>query len=405
MALTATGVATGSFNPACNPIIYTLSSTNTTEQNFRYIADVYVNGSPDYTRIEVVANPTYSSGVVDISGIVQSFLSGKSEEPASTFNTNDNHLCSYVVQFGEQYGASSGITTYPDITSKSACAYNAAFDPIEFLSYNQNDWIAIDSGSNFLTDNPRFDVTILDPVQVTFLNNALDNAKYLEISSYEADGSFADTVRILNPYNSVSANNQRSIILNVGFDWLDSLVTADFVSGSAPFMLSDGSYTVKLLDSAFADASETLTFYLVTQCSKSTPIRFKFMNKYGAYDHFTFTGANKKNTEIKKNVFKSNNYTWSSSGYSTNSRARGRTQFETTLNDVVTVVSDWLTEDQSTWLEQLVASPDVYVYEGSNLIAVEIVDSRYEPKQESIDQLFNLTVSFRYNYSRTTQRR
>lgn len=405
MALTATGVATGSFNPACNPIIYTLSSTNTTEQNFRYIADVYVNSSPDYTRIEVVANPTYSSGVVDISGIVQSFLTGKSEDPTSTFNTNDGHLCSYVVQFGEQYGASSGVTTYPNLTSASAYAYNAAFDPIEFLSYDQKDWLADDTTSQFLTDNPKFEVTTTDKVQITFLNNTTNQAKFIEISVYEADGSFADTVVILNPYNTIDANNKRSIILNVGYAWLNSLVTADLVSGSAPFMLSDGSYTVKLLDSSNNPTSETITFYMVSQCSKSTPIRFKFMNKYGAYDHFTFLGSNRKTIDIKRNVFKSNPYTWSASGYSTNTRARGRTQFETVLNDVVTVTSDWLTEDQSTWLEQLVSSPDVYIYQDSSLISIDIVDSKYEPKQESIDQLFNLTISFRYNYSRTLQRR
>ena len=152
MALTVTGLDNASFNPANNPMMYTLSSTNTGPSNFRYIADVYINGASTYNRIEVVANPTYSSGVVDVSGIVQAALTSNNADNTSTFNTNDGHLCEFTIQFGEQYGASSGITTYPNLDSKSAYAYNGVFDPISFLSYAQRDYIINDSASGFLTD-------------------------------------------------------------------------------------------------------------------------------------------------------------------------------------------------------------------------------------------------------------
>jgi hypothetical protein len=405
MALTVTGLTDSKFYPANNPMLYTLSSTNTSQQNFRYIADIYINGSADYNRIEVVAHPTYSSGVVDISGIVQSFLTSNANDNTTTFKQCADHVCSYVVQFGEQYGASSGVTTYPDLTSKTAYAFNGVFNPIDYLSYNPNIWVLSDANSQWLTDCPRIEVTETDKLNIGFLNLTTNEGKYLEVSSYEADGSFADTVTILNPYNTISANGDRSIDVNVGYAWLNSLVTGDLSSGIAPFLVSPGSYTIRMLDSASAVSSETLTIYIVDQCTKNNPVRFKFMNNYGKYDYFTFLGASKKNTDIKRNNYKSDSYKWSTSGYLGNSKNRGNTQFETKLDDTINVQSDWITQAQSIWLEQLLTSPDVYVYEGSNLVAVNIIDSNYATRYEASEQLFNLSLSFKYNYNRVRQRR
>lgn len=406
MALTITGLADSKYYPANNEMIYTLSSSNVSEPNFRYIADVYINGSSDYSRLEVVAHPTYSSGVVDISGIIQNHLTSNPEDNTSTFKTCGNHICEYIVQFGEQYGPSSGVTTYPDLTSRTAFAYNAVFDNIDYLSYDNKAWTLEDSGTRFLTDCPEINHTITDKLLIGFLVNATNVGNYLEVSTYEADGSFQDTVRILNPYNTISANERRSIDVDVSYAWLTSLTTGDLASGSAPFIVVNTAfYTVKMVDNTFADTSETIRINIVDTCSKNTPVRFKFMNNYGKYDYYTFTGATKKNVAIKRNSFKKPDYDWSASGYTRTSRSRGSTQYETVLTDTLTVVSDWLTEDESAWLEQLVSSPDVYVYRNGSMVAVEVIAGNYEPKYESSDQLFNLTLTYKYAYNRVRQRR
>lgn len=410
MALTFTGPASGSYMPANNRMLFTMSSTNSAQPNFRYFADIYVNGSPDFNRVESVVNPTYSSGVVDVAGVIQSFLTGNPEDNTTTFKKTGNHICSYTIQFGEKYGPSSGITEYPNITSRQAYAYNGYFETIEFSAYNDNEWTMIDGDSRFLTDCPRLETTTTDKLCIGFMVKAADDAKYIEISTFEADGSFQDTVRILNPYNSLSDTASRSIDIDVSYAWLNSLVTADFVSGTAPFIASNTAYyTVKMLDSAFADASENIRVYIVDRCSKYTPVRFKFMNNYGKYDYFTFTGATKKNTDIKRNSFKSDDYSWSSSGYSNysgNLFKRGRTQHETVLTDAITISSDWITEAQNGWLEQLVSSPDAYIYDASgNLVPIDIIAGNYEHKYEASDQLFNITVTYRIAYNRIRQRR
>lgn len=406
MAYSVTGLDDNEMYPANNRMLYTLSSTNTAQPNFRYIADIYINGSPDYNRLEVVGHPTYSSGVVDISGIVQTFLDSHPEDNTTTFKQCGNHVCGFTVQFGEKYGASSGITTYPNITSKSALAFNGVFDEREYLSYDFRSYIVNDSDSNLLTDCPRIEVTTTDKYCVGYLNTTTNSAKYLRIRTFEADGSFQDEVTILNPYNTVSSNGTRSVDIDVSYAWLTTLVTADLATGTAPFIVSNTSYyTVDLLDSTLTQSTETITVYIVEQCSKSTPVRFKFMNNYGHYDYFTFLGASRKITDIKRSNYKSDNYKWSASGYLGNSRYRGNTQHQTVLSDAFTINSDWITEDQSIWLAQLVDSPDVFIYDGSDLVSVNIIDSSYETRYEASQQLFNLTVTYKLSYNRKRQRR
>ena len=58
------------YAPVYNQMIFTLSSTNVAQSNFRYIADIYVNGSSDYTRLEVGRNPSNNYGTFDVAGAV-----------------------------------------------------------------------------------------------------------------------------------------------------------------------------------------------------------------------------------------------------------------------------------------------------------------------------------------------
>ena len=48
---------------------------------------------------------------------------------------------------------------------------------------------------------------------------------------------------------------------------------------------------------------------------------------------------------------------------------------------------------------------DVYIYEGANLVSVNITNANYETKYEASQQLFNLVISFTYSQNRKRQRR
>ena len=396
-----------SYAPAYNQMIFTLSSNNVSQPNFRYIADVYMNGSSEYTRLQCAPNPTNSSGVFDISGIAQNFLSQDADDNTTTFKQCGNSIAYYQVQFGEQYGASSGITNYTNLTNSTGYCFNGIFDPLLFLDFATNTYVLQNSSSQFLTDRPTFETRVGEKLILGFMTDAVNEAYSLEIKSYYDEGTIFNTVRIQNPFTVLSNRADRSINVRVDYDWLDNLNDSDLSFGTTPiFSANYEYYDVTIKNSSNQSVSETIRIYTGQDiCSKYSPIRFKFMNNYGKYDYFTFTNAKTKTTAIKRNTFKSNPNDWSGVNYNYNRMSRGVVQYETILDDTITIQSDWITEAESAWLEQLVTSPDVYIYEGANLVSVNITDSSYATKYVASEQLFNLSVTFQYSQNRKRQRR
>lgn len=396
-----------SYAPAYNQMIFTLSSTNSAQPNFRYIADIYVNGSSEYTRLEVGKNPTNSYGTFDVSGIIQNFLSRDADDNTTTFKTCPNSIVYYQVKFGEQYGASSGITNYTNLTTSSGYAYNGVFDSLSFLNYSINTYVLQNTSSQFLTDRPTFETRAGEKLILGFMTDAFNEAHDLEVISFYDEGTVFNTVRIPNTYANIPNIEDRSINVRVDHDWLSSLSNLDLSFGTTPiFSANYEYYDIKIKNNVGTIVSETIRIYPGEDiCSKYDPIRFKFMNNYGKYDYYTFTGAKTKTTNITRNTYKSNPNTWNSTDYSYNRMSRGLNQYETILDDTITINSDWITEAESAWLEQLVTSPDVYIYDGSNLVAVNITNANYETKYVASQQLFNLVISFTYSQNRKRQRR
>jgi len=287
-----------SYAPVYNQMIFTLSSTNVAQSNFRYIADIYVNGSSDYTRLEVGRNPTNNYGTFDVAGIIQNFLTRDFEDNTTTFKQCGNSIAYYEVKFGEQYGASSGITNYPNLTTSSGYCFNGVFSPLDFLDFQTNTYVLQNSSSQFLTDRPTFESRTGEKLILGFMTDAANEAKFLEIITYYDEGTIFNTVTVANPYASISNRQDRSINVRVDYDWLTSLVNADLSSGSTPiFVVNWEYYDIRIKNSTGAIVSETIRIYPGEDiCSKYTPIRFKFMNNYGKYDYYTFTGAMTKNT-------------------------------------------------------------------------------------------------------------
>ena len=84
-----------SYAPAYNQMIFTLSSTNVAQSNFRYIADIYVNGSSDYTRLEVGKNPSNGYGTFDVSGaglVINSCLTALESQTTFTSTFHAKHV-------------------------------------------------------------------------------------------------------------------------------------------------------------------------------------------------------------------------------------------------------------------------------------------------------------------------
>ena len=61
-----------------------------------------------------------------------------------------------------------------------------------------------------------------------------------------------------------------------------------------------------------------------------------------------------------------------------------------------TLISDWISEEESEWLKDIISSQDIYIEQGGELIAVTIIGNTYDVKQEKLDELFKLEMKFKY---------
>jgi histidinol-phosphate/aromatic aminotransferase/cobyric acid decarboxylase-like protein len=123
------------------------------------------------------------------------------------------------------------------------------------------------------------------------------------------------------------------------------------------------------------------------------------MNKLGGFDSFNFNKNTINAMEIERKQFKAP----LPIGYSKQDRLK--TNYNTTINDRISINSDWITEQESILLEELATSPVIYLERSAtNFIAVNVTNTNYEIKKYLDNRsLFNLSFDLEYTYSRYRQ--
>jgi len=219
-------------------LFYTLSSTKTDQFRYRYIFEVYVNGSKVFSG-KSTPNPE-GLGVLDISKTLQTYANSTIQiedsegndyihdtEKFSTFV--DNETIEYYVKFGEEYATSTtasvigynGITDTPgspQLTSETRKAFNGTY-PTNIYG-NRQDFVNTPYILNttptqyqqglFLTNSPRIlDVSLTDRHTLSFFNYDLGGE--LISYAYKAEYTFYDSAGV-----SISSTTIDNITTNGG---------------------------------------------------------------------------------------------------------------------------------------------------------------------------------------------
>ncbi len=141
----------------------------------------------------------------------------------------------------------------------------------------------------------------------------------------------------------------------------------------------------------------------LTSCSKYDDYRIHFLNKLGGFDSFTFNKLSRINEDIERKQYKKI-YGSTTGRWSINTYERGAINYNTSIKDKITLNSDWITEAEATWLEQLVASPEIYWDNNDELWAINITNTSYEKRKTVNDKIFNLIIDIEISQKRFTQR-
>lgn len=354
--------------PAYNPIQYTISSANNIMCNYKYIADIYVDGSY-VTRLELRPDLT-GTATFELNRVLQTYVSFDLNADKLGFNDASATYTNFEVRFGEQYDSSVGcdgaITIYTDLAiGDTRYIWNAALSYTEWESYT-SDTYKLKQGqlTPFLTHQPRItSISMGDYAELMYIqdnDSGRKNAYVLQLLTYDETGTLVGEYLVENADN---ANQDRVVTVGVGYENLQAYVLGkptSVVSGPVvPFISTVTTYTVQLLDDIGSATSELKT-YKIMNCTIE-PRRFAFVGLLGALDTYTFTNTVNHSSSISRNEFTKLNTSFTVT-------ERGRTVTDVTATEKYTATSGWMSTSEARWIQELFESYEVYLVESAQYL-------------------------------------
>ena len=372
MAITIiSNFTSGKFYPSANPINTTVNSNNSGKCNFRYICDLYVNGTKVFTD-KIFPDPNTGYGFFLLSRVLQDYIATvQLSNTFSTFNlgagsTAPTSSLSVYCRFGEEYDNSINcdgtVLQYPNLaTSTTFFVYEGAFDYEDYPTYNHTNYLmgtaSATASKLFLTNSPReVEVTYNDSYYLDFLTMAPINSNWRLFITINGSA-----------YTSLAATsltNVRRYRLAVGPYNLNKIF------GSPVINQEFSSYEVYL---AYNNVRQSEIFSFKVKSPKTFTTRLGFVGLLGGIENFTFYHRNTKSFNIDRRTYEKTLGRNISNAWSYTVGDRGTTTYKVSAQEQHKV-STYCSQDMSEWLYEMWLSPDVFTYRRPELQEIRIYD-------------------------------
>lgn len=186
-----------------------------------------------------------------------------------------------------------------------------------------------------------------------------------------------------------------------------SLVTAGTIQG--------GSIVVQAFNSSAQEISQEYTIDLNCPNTKGfEPIRLCWLNQWGAWDYYTFTMKSSKMISTKGSTYQQLEGSWNDSAYRIDSFRGGKKAFRVNATEKITMNTDFVNESESSWFEELINSPEVYILEdfqddtvtsalNKYVTPVRLTTSSYTRKTIANDKIMQYTFEVEKSKTLRTQ--
>ena len=450
MAYTFEQVPEGQIYHANQPLIVTVyDDTNTGEEKFRYVLDVEINGAL-VARLKTLPNAS-DVGIFDISKVVQDYLSIDYTSNSTTYATttqpiHELHEVASTVELlsqnkdaikfvelkgrAEWYVTANGAVTLTTVrSSKNFYAIDSAIDYEQGFNVEVDRYvrlIEIDvlgtptlpftaNDLRVLTNAPLTQYAYADDYgTLAFLNhlyfdapNFTESNYYIdevEYKSYNKAGTLLNTVTVdMSTNGTVDGNStidqaseaQKVIYIPFGFKNFEESATLNVLSPNVTATVDK--VTVEIKNATVDSYYKIYTLQLDPYCSKYKPKRFAFRNRFGAWDYVNFNAKNSENSDINRETYVKPIGNWSGATYALNSFDRTKTSFNTKSVKKGTANTNFISENDVNWLQELFESEDVYVYEGGYWKPIVITDTNFITKTTVNDRLIQYSINYEYS--------
>tara|TARA_R110000764_G_scaffold88276_2_gene169334 strand:- start:123 stop:899 length:777 start_codon:yes stop_codon:yes gene_type:complete len=144
------------------------------------------------------------------------------------------------------------------------------------------------------------------------------------------------------------------------------------------------------------------------------PIRLTWLNQWGAWDYYTFTMKSSKMISTKGSTYEQLEGSWNESTYKIDSFKGGKKAFRVNATEKITMNTDFISESESAWFEELINSPEVYILEGYKddatdsalnkyVTPVRLTTSSYTKKTVANDKIIQYTLEVEKSKTLRTQ--
>ncbi len=393
--------------PVYNPMYFDVTSSNITQPNFKYLFDIY-DFTGFLTQIQLLPRPVTSNAIFSPARVLESTVSyDMNIQNIIQGSASTNNFNVYSIQFGEEYGPLSAVTQYTGLTAVTSFIFNGVLQYEQIPSW---DWTQYLIGSAqtvtalFLTRQPRNGVYIketTDRATLAMLNNDLTVSNKLVISVHHASGS-STTTKVALSGHGITVPNINFIptgIWNIN-NIPNSLRQSGVLTGDIIDITRDDFYDVFIQNSLNNRASESMRYIIDDRCSMYQPVRVQFLNSLGGYDYFNFNLVSRKTLNVTRNTYKKN---LPIPNYSIGDREKSVLDIDG--NIVYELNSDWVTNEESEWMEELLKSININIIDSNgNAFPVLIQEGSVEIQKSINNRLMQYAFNFETAYTINGQR-
>lgn len=386
-------------SPAYSPNIYSVSSTNSDQQNFQYVAQIY-SGTTLLGELRSVPSPNGNWGKFDVSNVVSGYV-----EEVVSFDDTDvqfsaaEGVVDIRVDFGESYTSGSSPVRVTGSVSDSREYFNGSPYYEEFVDIHT-------SASN--GQHPYL-VSLLD----TYPQYPLTSRRTIETARntkqwlyYYSD--IWQAVAQLQIRNDVT-NNTAFITLNPSLqNNVDGKVVAFRVD--APILegevglgtLTD--YSVRTRDTNGNASSEWISFKTM-DCTYWDLYSLYYLNRFGGIDSFSMQGKANKSIQSRRGSYKTLPETINTSGVVSfdTSKQTNRDHYVNYSNRY-RLTSGWVSEEHQNSAIDLQTSPLVWLERPDGvIIPVRIQSNTLEIKNRN-DGVISVSLTVTHDEKTNRQR-
>jgi len=418
-------------NVAYTKLPFVVSGSGTTSNpQYSYVMDVYESGSTSLISRQLCIPNPFGVAVFEPSTIIQGNLQNDEFWKITGSISPINSVKTFDLRFGEAYGTStsSSVTVYTGSTSNYLQIFPGTVD-INGGSYNFNtgSFISQSGGNTYLSNSPNYSpltgtppratkqqISILanssDYLTVTTLKDTDATPNSMEIIGYRIQNGFITGSPVqVNITIPAGTTNSSFSTFGVGPQNLAATSSAWSASLADPNGINiyqsnsdTGEFVVFINDkwdgvvpsSAFNYGVFSLIGYPTRPCNDEYT-RFAWINKLGFWDYYNVYNPIQRSSELTKDNVNIPKLDYSSTLSPYDITSRGITNYFTDYSDSYQITTEYLDQRFSTWLEELLESPSVYIQKQDEFVPVIITDSSYIANtNQSRQKLFQYTITF-----------